>query len=723
MEFKKISERKLEWSKDCLYGRSRTVFVSEDAVEVADTYTVLAEFNDISSCYATLYVNGIGTQGYGYTECRTGRRRRAAFVVNCKDGLTSPVRVSAVGFPDLDKVDLFPGRREDLIEAAKADRARPHEVKPGFKLERDMQLISHCNTSGDINSRFEDNIEYLRELCPYIRSMGFNGIESYVKWNLVEYEQGKYDWSLYDNIIDLAAEYDLKWFPLIIGGSAYALPEWYREHTEGFVGFSCLEHGLENNVPTIFNDQQTPYVVNYLHELGRHYEGNENVFGIRLGPSGNYGESQYPATGNWGYKGQHEHMHVGWWAYGPDADRRFGEYLERKYGDVATLAAAWQEEIASFADVHTFLPATATVLRKRKDFVDWYMYEMTLWCDKWGVWVRDELKSHDIYQSAGGWGMCESGTDFTDQTRGMIPINGGIRATNEDESYELNFAITRMLSSAARFYGVKFGSEPAGHGTARSIVNRLYNNLINDSCHLFYYHGNFTSYDFTAEQFSKYGPLLEKRAKPVIDVAVAYPDTMSKLSDSAVRYLDASAFYNVVYPLRRRLDYDFCSERMMLDGALERYKVLIFPCLGHEGEYMEKDALEAVDRFVKNGGTVILPHIQSNVRQGIATVEGDYSIFNAWCRGEVGKGKVIRINTLRCPLENYIDGIVETLQGIEGMDQKTYAMLSAQNERGVYLSALENGYIAVYNDLERESELVMADGRRVTLEPLSITLI
>lgn len=723
MELKKTADFRADRGKDYLYRRKGMIFEADLAPEQADEYTLEAVFDDNSSACAQLTLNGRGASAFGYTECRTGRERRAAFVVSVPGGLSLPVRAELVDMPDVKTLRLWPGRRQDVIDAAKADRARPHEVRPSFVPEKYIQLVCSAGADADARENLPGSLESMRELCPYIRSMGFNGVESYVKWNFVEYEKGKFDWSFYDSMIELASDYELKWFPLIIGGSAYALPEWYRENTEGFEGFECLEHGESNNVPTIFNDQQTPYVVRYLHELGKHYEGNKNVFGIRLGPSGNYGESQYPASGNWGYKGRREHMHIGWWAGGESACARFREYLRREYGGIAALNAAWQEENASFEDIRTFLPEAAEIKRKRKDFVDWYMYEMTLWCDKWGVWVRDELKSHDIFQSSGGWGMCECGTDFTDQTRGMVPINGGIRATNEDESYELNFAITRMLSSSARFYGVKFGSEPAGYCTARGVIARLYNAIVNNAYHLFYYFGNFTCCDETAEQFAKYVPLLEARTAPTVDVAVMYPDTMTKLTDSCLRYLDGSSFFSQVFPLRRKLDFDFCSERMALDGALPRYKALVFLSRGHEGDFMEKNALEKVDEYVRAGGTVIYPIIHSNVRPGVATVEEDFSIYDRWTRGDTGKGRVVFIHALREPLDDYIDAVAQALAEIPGMDAGTYAMLGAEKPRGVYMSALSNGKLAVYNDRETAAQITLPDGRSAELPPISITML
>ncbi len=711
--------------KDFLYQRKGAAYKNTEPLPEAEVYTICAEFKDGTPSYASVSVNGRGASAVaGYTACGTGRKRKAAFLFK-PEACTKDVLVEVFGMPDLVEIGITPGRDEDFIGAAIADRVKPGEVKPPFELKKPLQLVNTAGTDSPSREGLKNALESMRELLPYIKSLGFNGVESYVKWNFVEYEKGKYDWSYYDAVIALAAEYGMHWFPLIIGGSAYALPEWFREGTPGFKGFVCLEHGMENNVPTIFNDHQTPYVVDYLHELGRHYEGNKNVFGIRLGPSGNYGESQYPASGNWGYKGMKEHMHIGWWAGDESASVRFQQWLREKYGDVAALNSAWKEEYESFEEVKTFLPSSTNVKRKRKDFVDWYMWEMTNWCNKWGVWVRDELKSHDIFQSAGGWGLCECGTDFTDQTKGMVPIDGGIRATNEDESYELNFAITRMLSSAARFYGVKFGSEPAGYGTARSVINRLFNIIVNNGQHLFYYHGNFTGCDESAERWLKYAPLLDERSEPVIDVAVLYPDTLSKLSDSSIRYLDGSSFFSQVFPLRRKLDYDFCSEHMILDGALEKngYKALVFLSRGHDGDFVEAEALEKIDAYVRNGGTVIYPIIRSNAAQGPHTVEDDNSVYMRWLRGDTGKGKVILINTMREPLDAYIDDIAEELIKMENLNPLTRDMLKAEKKRGVYMSALKTGKLVIYNDLMEDTDVVLPDGKTVSLEPVSIKVV
>lgn len=692
-------------------------------------YTIGLEFFDGAPNFAVVRVNGRQAAGVaGCTCCNTGKVRRSAFLYTPGgDEDLTEINIDVYGLPGIRRVFMTEGRDEQIILDAKADRVTPSQVKSPLKLQRPLQLIMSVGADSPSNTPedLEKALENMREQLPYAKSMGFGGFESYVKWNFIEYERGVYDWSYYDAVIELASEFGMKWFPLIIGGSAYALPEWFREEVPGFRGFICLEHGIENNVPTIFNEHQTPYIVNYLHEFSRHYEGNKNVYGVRLGPTGNYGESQYPASGNWGYKGQTEHIHIGWWADGDDANASFSKWLREKYLTTEKLSEAWGEEISSFKEVSTFLPYQTSSLRKRKDFVDWYMKEMTDWCNRWAVWMRDELKSHDIYQSAGGWGFCEAGTDFTDQTVGMVAVGGGIRATNEDESYELNFAITRMLSSAARFYKVPFGSEPAGYGTARGIVNRLYNIIVNNGEHLFYYGGNFHCCDESEALWCKYAPLLDERCVPITDIAVFYPDTMTKITDSSIRWLDGSSFFSQVFSLRRKTDYDFCSERMISDGALEinGYKALVFLMRNHDGDYIEKDVLDVIDSYVRNGGVVVYPLLRSNAAMGPRTPEGDTSVFERWRAGDTGRGKVIFINALREPLDAFIDDVADTVSKLSTLSPLTREMLDANKPRGVYISALKSGKLVLYNDLMTSATVELSGGVQIEMEPISIEIV
>jgi len=617
------------------------------------------------------------------------------------------------GVRALRRVSLLFGPDEAAVEKAKAQVST--NVEPRVVLDRPMQLVTTVSARIGTPEDLPAAKERMRELCPVARALGFTAVESYVAWGNVETRKGEYDWRFYDGVAATAKQYGLRWWPLLIGGSAYALPDWYHDSPQN-VGFVCLEHGKRNNIQSIFCDNQNPYVKAFLHAFGQHYESMDVLLGVRLGASGNFGESQYPAGGNWGYKGEREHIHIGWWAGDEHAVLRFREFLRAKYNNIGALNKAWETGYASFDDVDVFIPQFAETRRKRKDFVDWYIDAMSRWCAQFAEWTREGLPNTPIYESSGGWGFVESGTDFTDQAANMAKIGGGIRCTNETDSYAQNFYATRMLSSAARFYGVPFGSEPAGYGSGRGIAARIYNILVNNGRHLFFYESNLLNNDQGTDQWLKLAPLLDQRAEPVIDVAVLYPDTKSKLDDAVFRNLYAFPFNERAAALRAHLDFDFCSERMILDGALPRYKALVFIW----SNVVEAEVLDKIDAWVRGGGTVVYPYWHA---MPLITVEGEPAVYNRWLRGETGKGRVIFDRGDRVPASRYADFIANHLREMKNLDTRTLQMLNAEKPHEVYVSALETGKFAVLNYNDEPAEVVVPGAGTATVKPYGISLI
>lgn len=590
----------------------------------------------------------------------------------------------------------------------------PRNLAPLVNPAKPLQLVTTAGISWN-RSELGVSLWHMEELCPLVRRLGFTGVETYVTWNNVETAEGKYDWSFYDAIVVKLREYDLKWFPLLIVGSEYALPSWYYRSPKD-IGFVCLEHGKANSIQSIFCDNQTPYVRAFLTEFGRHYEPMNVLLGVRLGPSGNYGESQYPAGGNWGYAGEKMHIHIGWWAGDPYASPHFARYLAEHYVNIDSLNRSWGDAFRNFAEIRTFIPQFSDNKRKRKDFVDWYLWAMTDWCEKWAVWARQAMPHTDIHQSAGGWGFVESGTDFTDQTRSMIKINGAIRATNETDSYSQNFYATAMMSSAARFYKVPFGTEPAGFGSGRGVAARLYNILVNKGEHLFYYHSNLLDNDQGVDQWLALAPLLDERQWPFNEIAVLYPDTKSKLDDGVFRNLYSFSFNQRVSALRPHINFDFCSEQMILDGALPQYKVLVFLW----SDVVEAAVLQRIDDWVRSGGIVIYPYW---ARMPLTTVEDDYTFYNHWLAGRTGKGQVIFDYGDREPPHRYADFIKTQLLHLENLHDYTKQMLTAAKPAEVYISVLQNGAMAILNYLDEPAEITLSDRRTICVPAYGIKLV
>lgn len=632
----------------------------------------------------------------GHTATGTGKQRYALFRL-LKPSFQHHQRdggdIQIEGVRSLLSVTLSTNAPDDW--AAKVREQIPQLPEPHFRLKKPMQLIVSLSTDATAIPNIPGLPEQMSELCPMMRALGFNAVEVYVKWSAIEREKGKWDWSFYDEFAANAAKHELKWFPLLVTGSAYTIPKWYHDSPDN-IGFKCLEHNKGNNIQTIFTEVHTPYAETFLKKFGEHYGNTDSLLGIRLGPSGNYGESQYPAGGNLGYSGEKEHIHIGWWAGDEYAPAHFQDYLKKKYPNIDALNSAWKppygsfQPFASFEDVKPFVPQFAESRRQRKDFVDWYLGAMTDWCERWAVWAREAMPDKPIFQSSGGWGFVESGTDFTDQTASMAKIKGGIRSTNEVDSYVQTFYATRMLSSAARFYGVPFGAEPAGFGSARGVMGRLFNIIVNNGQHLFYYHGNLTNNDQAIDRWLKYAPLLDRRADPLIEIAVLYPDTMSKLDDGVFRNLYAFTFNTRIAAMRPLFDFDFCSERLILDGALPRYKALIIPW----NFIVEENALNAIDQWVRGGGTAICSDWRG---APVMTVEGDTKVWDTWETGDFGSGKVIFVPDDREPPQRLARGVANALKAMPNLDPRTLAMLNTEHGDEVYVSVLTTGDYAVLN--------------------------
>jgi hypothetical protein len=162
---------------------------------------------------------------------------------------------------------------------------------------------------------------------------------------------------------------------------------------------------------------------------------------------------------------------------------------------------------------------------------------------------------------------------------------------------------------------------------------------------------------------------------------------------------------------------------MVLDGALHSLKVLVFLSRYHDGDFVEAEVLSAIDAWVRKGGIVIYPLIRSNAVSGPATVEGNYAIFNAWRAGDTGKGKVILIDALREPLDQYIDDISHVLTGLDVLDPLTQTMLSLKKPDSVYASVLENRILVLYNNDSEDADVDIAGRALVRMPPISISTI
>ena len=470
------------------------------------------------------------------------------------------------------------------------------------------------------------------------------------------------------------------------------------DHPRGVLDL-CIVYGNKTG-------QQPPLPVNQREITLVFFHGGDQDFGRQIQEIGVKGP---------GYGFREGHTHIGYWAGDDFAKAAFRDHLKKKYGGVSALNMAWGSGYANFSQISTFLPITAVTRRMRLDFADWYMGAMSEWCEQWAIWARAALPNTVIHQSSGGWGPVQIGTDYSYQARSMAKVHGGMRLTNEGDDFPDNFTITRMASSAARFYGIPLGYEPGGFGSKRGVMARLFNTVTTGGVHLFYYLGNLTANDQALDAWLKYSPLLDQRAKPVIDVAAFYPDTALTLDDELVRYRWASTFFTVGRSMREAVDFDYASEQMIQDGALDRYKVLLFLW----GAVTEKPVLERMDQWVRNGGTLVFA---PSPRGNPSTVEGDTAIAQKWLAGDTGKGRVILWYGSLIPSQGYAEFVHDLLLKTPSLRPQTRAALQMEKPSTVYWSVLENGKTALLNFSNRPARVRLTNGWRLQIAPYEMAM-
>lgn len=631
-----------------------------------------------------------------YTRLDSQRFRTAAFQFT--EAPDDPSRsdhsdFELTGVQYLRSVRLLDGVSEGYWE--KLESSIPADVEPAVTLDRPMQVVCsagvevHGGYGSDRADALDRCVANLREQVPLAKALGFNGIEAYVRWDLVEPAPGRFDWTFYDEVVEEVQRHKLKLFPLLIVGSAYALPKWFYESDEN-VGFVCLEHGKSNPVQSIWSPHHKKHVRRFLQTFGKHYEPMDCLLGVRLGPSGCYGESQYPAQGDWGFEGESMHLHIGMWAGDPYALEDFRRSFEEKYRTISALNAAWDQTFSSFDEVVPVLPEQCISRRQRIDLYTWYTDSMTAWCEWWAVEARKAMPDTPIYQSAGGWGAAEIGTDYPAQTKSMVNVDGGIRLTNELDSFPQAFYATRLAATAARCYGVPLGFEPAMGHTARGTVGRLFNCISNGGEHFFTYGPNVFNRQTSIANWLEHYELLDIRDNPSVDVALYYPQTMNFLTRDTFRYLNAWGFNPIAREIRERIEVDFLDDRLILDGFLDRYKALVFVW----GNCIEQDVLERIDTWLRAGGTIIFPcHLQSS----LMTVEDDGSVFERWAAGDVGKGRFFRYAGDDEPASLYAEFVRNSLLDTPTLSHITRIMLDMERPDNVYVSARESGGFLVLN--------------------------
>lgn len=527
------------------------------------------------------------------------------------------------------------------------------------------------------------------------KQLGITSVESYVTWESVEKEKDNWDWSRWDQQVEILKKHGLKWVPFLIVGPAYATPAWFRE-SEEHVGAVCLEHNIESKIQSIWNPHLRKWIERFLSAFSQRYLKTGVIESVLLGISGDYGEAIFPVWGGgWTFQipGVY-HTHPGYWCGDRYAREAFKKAMRAKYRNINRLNEAWGTSFANFEEVEfppliveggiredaptpsgRFEAKNAQDRRRWLDFVEWYRGEMTKWAEWWIATAKRYFPNTEIYLCTGGDAVPPHGSDFSAQCKVAGKHKAGVRITNEGSDYAFNFYLTRWIASAGKFYKAYYGFEPAAGVDEKGIVARIYNVVASGAKQLHEYIPNITSSEERMKIFRENYQFLE-RAVPQVEVAVFYPKT-----SLALRWGD---FPERVMEVRDIVDVDFVDELMLRDGALRHYKVLLIIA----GEYIERSDLEIIKRWVEEGGILISCGVDK-----MATVEGDTApyedLFERGGTRRLGRGKTIALPYAWDKKEELLTSLSHALY-------QSGCYLPDGKRDGVYATSLSN-YILLLN--------------------------
>ncbi|HET6386994.1 MAG TPA: family 14 glycosylhydrolase [Armatimonadota bacterium] len=426
---------------------------------------------------------------------------------------------------------------------------------------------------------------------------------------------GVWDWDAADAGLKSAhaAGCDWMYFP-----HYHWAPAWLQK-TREFIPSVCLTNGSKITAMSVWSPYLVPWFEQCYAALRKHYGGKtQPVNAIYLGVHGDFGECIFPM----GWHPDEKKLPVGpvhpcWWCADPAAKESYRRMVLQKYGGLQAVNRAYGTRFASpqaisFPPIDRDQTASAPIRRRFLDFEEWYSGGMTYFAGQVMRIAGSNFPHSRLMVPIGGgdenlmYGQDLSGIVKQCARYGVIArsTHGGFQPVPRNLSTML-----KRIATAAKFYHVPFWSEPPGNITGPGEVGRFFESL---SC------GAKGFWDWGSNpvanrvEFRRWRNYLTVE-QPVVDVALFFPSTDHHLHPGQGLPQRETAAGEA---LRDVMDFDIVDERLVNDGALSHYRVLIVP----EGNFISEQTLRKMLDWERQGGLVVTYNFGP-----VTNVDGDSS--------------------------------------------------------------------------------------------------
>jgi hypothetical protein len=453
------------------------------------------------------------------------------------------------------------------------------------------------------------------EWLPTLHLLGFS-LWQYDTEHLAsnEVSPGQWDWAAAEEVYEQAKREGFLFalFP------HYAFPpRWYIEKNKPAL-VRCVEHNEE--IPAI-----SPWEPLFASWLDRQWAALAKQFGgdtprvdaLVLGVHGDYGEAGLFSGARLASREQREdwerrfgkaHNHKGFWCGDEQARASFRRAMLRRYGDLNALNKAWGTQFAKEEDIR-YPRSPAEGRRWWLDFVRWYQNGVTYFASV-VCQLSQRYFPHTLRILPLGFPDedVRYGADISALVKMAARHRVAVRSTHAGYlplAHSEGFLLAR-IASACRFYGVPLWLETPGTLDARRQTEALFEAIAQGASGFFDWAVNPITNESVYEQHLRYLTV----GQPVVDVAMFFPSTAVRLADVG----EAPTMREGCVLARDLFPFDIVDEQMIRDGALERYRLLVF----WEGTVVEQEVLDKIVEWVRAGGVVVAYDFGK-----VTSVEGD----------------------------------------------------------------------------------------------------
>lgn len=451
------------------------------------------------------------------------------------------------------------------------------------------------------------NANLLEEKTKLYAAWGASYVIDTVNAAILQTPRGTLDFSLYAERAIQLSDRGLLWMPRFAIGDVDALPLNITNSMQKAVGTDRPKSGP---MISLWEPRLTDFYAQIFDDM-RKTINPQKIPQMMLSFAGDWGPLFFSADAS---------NQSGWpdfWAGDPLAYRSFQDYLQRRYGNINALRAAWKEEAVSWNAVTPGMSPDFSASRKL-DTYTWYRESLL-------AVMRRIVEKAKLYfpQTQIVLEIAEdfefSATDPTEVAALASETNSSVAMITRDMSPAAS-ALWLEFANACQRRGVKFGIHTIRQGGGKEMLSTLYS-LASEGGSILCFSENFLVGDEAWTQYSETIPRL-RYIKPNSRIALVFPRTSLTIDSPLI-------FNRMVGELRELFGFDVIDETGLSSISSTEYPFIFVPW----GAVWSSEAIANFERLAR-GGSALVAHTDKPWQ----TVRGDVAFNETLFAVELAQG-------------------------------------------------------------------------------------